>query len=343
MRQPVYLSFILIILIASASFIFLMTGEAAISFHSLVGLLIAIFDQKNQMTLLDQVVLFIKLPVLVASLLVGIIYGFSGGLMQGLLRNPLADPGILGVSSGASLMVVLGLWFFSTPLIVSLNQNIMILILAAIGSGIVLMVMYLVSILFINGKVTGVLLAGIALASIFSSVLMLVMTFSQANNLHFALSWLMGGIQSVSWPLLGFDAVMVVIILFILPKSASALDILALGELDAKASGVNINQLLVIVLIGLSVMMAVAVSIAGPIAFVGLIAPHIVRLFGIRRHLALLINSALTGGLLVLVAEIFARCLFAPYILPLGAITALTGAPFFLMLLWRSRKLSLFI
>ncbi|UTW43021.1 iron ABC transporter permease [bacterium SCSIO 12844] len=343
MKPSFYISIVLLIGIISASFVFLITGEAAISPSLLLKLLFSLLDQTYQMTLLDQVILFIKLPILVAALLAGIVYGFAGALMQGLLRNPLADPGVLGVSSGASLMVVLGLYFCATPFMISFNQNIIILGLAAIGAAVVLVLMYLVSVLFINGKITGVLLAGVALASIFSSVLMLIITFSQTSNLHFALSWLMGGIQNVSWILLGFDFIVIVVALILLQRLAPALDILALGELDAKVSGVNMNRLLVMILIGLSNIMAVAVSISGPIAFIGLVAPHIVRLLGLRTHFALLLNSALTGGLLVIISEIIARCLFAPYVLPLGAITALIGAPFFLMLLWRSRKLSLFI
>ncbi|MCF6775623.1 iron ABC transporter permease [Thiotrichales bacterium 19X7-9] len=343
MKPSVYVSIVLLIGIIGASFVFLITGEAAISPNLFLKLLFSLFDQTYQMTLLDQVILFIKLPILVAALLAGIVYGFAGALMQGLLRNPLADPGILGVSSGASLMVVLGLYFFATPFMISFNQNIIILGLAAVGAVVVLVLMYLVSVLFINGKITSVLLAGVALASIFSSVLMLIITFSQTSNLHFALSWLMGGIQNLSWVLLSFDFIVIIVALILLQGLAPTLDILALGELDAKASGVNMNRLLVMILIGLSVIMAVAVSISGPIAFIGLVAPHIVRLLGLRTHSALLLNSALIGGLLVIISEIIARCLFAPYVLPLGAITALIGAPFFLMLLWRSRKLSLFI
>lgn len=340
--KPFYLSFILVILLIVSIFLFMYQGEASVSPVSFIKLFLNLFTKENTLSLFEEIILNIKLPIVIAACLSGFAYGLSGSMLQSLLRNPLADPGVLGISSGASLMVVLGLWFFNIPIIASFNQNITVLILASIGGGIVLMIMYFVSKLFINGKMTGVLLAGIALSSIFSSILMLIITFSDQGNLRFALSWLMGGIQSLSWGLLLFDLILLFMTSFILLKISSALDLLSLGEIEAESAGVNLKSLLLIILIGLSFLLAISVSMAGPVAFIGLISPHIIRFFGVRKNFSLMLNSGLMGALLVLLAEDVARNMFAPLVLPLGAVTALIGAPFFLSVLYKARKLSLF-
>ncbi|MCF6807517.1 iron ABC transporter permease [Thiotrichales bacterium 19S9-12] len=329
----------------AVAFLFLEIGEVSISLSDLFYLFkqLIVHGQSYQLNIVETVVLYLRLPLLVASFLAGAAFALSGALMQGLLRNPLADPGVLGVSSGASLMVVLGLWFFSMPTMMGFSENIIILLLASLGSAVVLVMMYFVSKYFINGKTTGVLLAGIALASVFSSILMLVITFSNQNNLHFTLSWLMGGIQSISWYLLLFNFIILSISFLLMLRVAPALDMLSLGEVDAQAAGLDFSQLLIQVLILISVVMALSVSMAGPLAFIGLVSPHIARLLGMNRHKNLLIHSALIGGILVITSETIARNLLAPHLLPLGAVTSLFGAPFFLILLWRNRKLSLFI
>ena len=277
----------------------------------------------------------IRLPRLLLGLVAGAGLGLSGALMQGLFRNPLADPGLIGVSSGAALAagvtIVLGsLWFPDLPR--ALGSWTLVLMAFAGGLGVTVLI-YLLSQGEGGTRVAQMLLAGIAINALAGAglgLLNFLATDEQLRNLQF---WLLGSLGGARW-----SAVLLVGLITLLAAAvgltlAPALNALALGEAQATLLGVSVERLKKTAIVVVALAVGAVTATTGIIGFVGLVAPHMVRLIAGPDHRWLLPGSALLGAALVLLADAVARTVMQPAELPLGVLTALVGVPFFLLLL----------
>jgi iron complex transport system permease protein len=279
-------------------------------------------------SLAHTLVLEIRLPRSLAAFATGGLLGLTGALMQVLLRNPLADPYILGVSGGAAVGAL-------AALLAGLGTA------AATGSAFGgALVSTLTVFVLAHGRgswaPTRLLLTGVVIAAGWGAVVSLLLVLSPNATLRSMLFWLMGDLAyRAAWrvPL----AVLAAGLLLALP-AARALNVLARGELQARALGVAVRPLTIGLYLGASILTAVAVVEAGTIGFVGLIVPHMVRLMGGSDHRLVLPGAVLGGGALLTLADMLARSVAAPRALPVGVVTAAIGVPLFLYLLLRSRR-----
>ncbi|HEX4871465.1 MAG TPA: iron ABC transporter permease [Nevskiaceae bacterium] len=282
----------------------------------------------------------LRLPRAVLALLVGAALGISGAAMQGLIRNPLADPGLIGVSGGSAWLAatVLLAW----PLLSPQPMPFWVLPLAAFIGGLLLASLAL-GLARREGElaVATLLLAGLALNALTSAGIALSAQLADDTTLRTLTFWLFGALSRSGWSELAIGAPLLLLALLALPREGAALNALLLGETEARHLGVPVAALKRRVLLLCVLAVAVAVALAGMIGFIGLIVPHTLRLLLGPDHRALLPASALAGGLLLLLADAAARLLLAPRELPVGILTAVLGAPFFLALLLRHRHLGL--
>lgn len=285
------------------------------------------------------VVLDIRLPRTLLAAAVGATLAVAGAVMQGIFRNPLADPGIVGVSSGAALAAVA--WIVFGNLVAAFIPRWMIsytLPLAAFGGGLAA-TMILHRLATRNGRtaVASLLFAGIALGSLTGAATGLVIFVASDQQLREFTFWSLGSLGGATWPRVGLIIPFIGVLLAGALWISRGLDALALGEAEAFHIGVNVERMkrLAIVIVAAGVGAAVAVS--GIIGFVGLVVPHLLRLSAGPAHRPLFIGSALLGAGLLTASDVFARVVASPAELPLGVVTALIGAPFFLWLLRRHR------
>lgn len=286
----------------------------------------------------EVIVLQYRLPVVVGAALVGAALSVAGVLFQGMLRNPLADPYLIGTSSGAALGAAIAfvLPIETVPVVLfSLTP-----LLAFVGAMITVLFVY--SIARVDGRtpVVTLLLAGVVINSVLVALQTLVLTFAPHSQfgVQALFNWLSGGIEVNTWSQVLVVGAIVVLGIIVAQSFTSILDVFALGEEHAAHLGVHIERRkLLIVIIG-SLLTASAVSISGLIGFVGLVMPHVMRLLLGPRHRFLVPASALGGAIFLILADLLARVVIAPSTMPVGVFTALVGAPFFLFLLRNSKR-----
>lgn len=274
----------------------------------------------------------IRAPRIALTLIIGAGLGLSGALLQGTLRNPLADPGIIGVSASAALgavvAVALGAAYSSW--------------LAAIGATVagiagMALVMWIARSASGRTEVVTLVLGGVAVTAFAAAVLSVVVAVSDTAGARSATFWTTGSLALATWPgvwstlpFLALAAILAIIV-------GRDLDILALGDRSAWAAGVDVDRTRMLALGAAVLAVSAGVAVVGVIAFVGLVVPHAVRMLIGPRHGGLLIGSALAGALLLLIADTIARTVVSPVELPLGVVTAVIGAPVFVVLLRRTR------
>ena len=280
------------------------------------------------------VLTYVRFPRVVLSSVVGAMLAISGATLQGIFRNPLADPGLIGVTAGAGLGATL--WIV---LIGSGALGVWGLPFAAFACG-MLVTIGVWKIAASQGSVSTVtlLLAGIALNS-FAGAGIGIMTFladdEQLRSLTF---WLLGGFGGATWPVVFITLPIAVIGMFVLLRLAAALNAMSLGESEAYHLGVSTESLKRWAIFGVALIVGAAVSAAGGIGFVGLVVPHLIRLIGGADHRYVLPGSAVGGAILLVLADLLARTVVVPAELPVGIVTALIGGPFFLWLLLRFKR-----
>jgi iron complex transport system permease protein len=279
----------------------------------------------------DFVIYTLRLPRIVTALLVGMALAVSGAILQGLTRNPLAAPDIIGVNAGAGLVAVsLIVLFPSIPFY-------FLPISAFLGALITALSIYVLAWNQGSSPVR-LILVGIGVGAIASAFTSLLVTFGEINSVSQALIWLTGSVYGRSWPQVTALLPWLVVCLPLVFWLARDLDILALGDEVATGLGTPVERRRAGLLL-LSVALAGAsVATAGLIGFVGLMAPHLTRQLVGQAHQGVILISAALGALIVVAADLLGRSLFAPIELPCGLITALIGAPYFLFLLYRTRK-----
>ena len=288
----------------------------------------------------QQIIMSIRFPRVAMAVLVGAGLAISGAAMQGLFRNPLADPALIGISSGAALAAVAVIVFGTTFLSgYTAFWGIYALPLAAFVGGLVTtFLVYQFSNFNSRTSVSTMLLAGIAINALTIAVTGLLTYLANDEQLRTLTFWSMGSLGGASWGELRVAAPILLLSIVLIPLRANALNALLLGESEALHLGYNLEWVKrgLIVLVALCV--GVSVSFAGIIGFIGLITPHLLRLSIGPDHRFLLPFSALLGASLLLASDLLARTLVAPAELPIGIITSLVGGPFFLWLLLRQRR-----
>ncbi|GAA0287069.1 FecCD family ABC transporter permease [Rhodovulum strictum] len=294
----------------------------------------------REVALADRVVLFeIRLPRLVLGALVGAALAVSGAVMQGLFRNPLADPGLVGVSAGAGLgaitAIVLGgllpaglaaaLGYYAVP------------VAAFLGGWAATLVLYGIATRRGRTSVATMLLGGIALGALtgaLSGILVYMADDAQLRDLTF---WGLGSLAGATWAKLAAAAPLMVLALVAAPMLARGLNGLALGEAAAFHIGIPVQRLKAVAILTVAGATGAAVAVSGGIGFVGIVVPHLLRLATGPDHRYLLVNSALLGAALLILADVISRIVIAPAELPIGIVTAVLGGPFFLWILLRKR------
>ena len=270
----------------------------------------------------------LRLPRMVLGILLGAGLGVSGAALQGVMRNPLAEPYLLGVSGGAAvgavLAVIAGLSFAVVPL-------------AAFAGAIaaVVIALFVARATHGRGDPRVLVMAGVVVGAFANAAILILMANADASKVRGAVWWMMGSVADASWTQTAWLALYVLIGVALLVAHGRTIDALALGEDSAAGLGVDVDRAMRRVYVIASLVAAATVAAAGLVGFVGLVVPHIARRLGAGSHRALLLASALAGALLTVVADLVARVALPPAELPLGAITAVVGVPFFLIALRR--------
>jgi iron complex transport system permease protein len=303
----------------------------------------ALTGQTASLTIIERAVIVdIRLPRAIAALAVGAVLGICGAAMQGLFRNPLADPGLVGVTSGASVGSVLYLKFGATVLagFSALLGNFALPVAAFAGGLATTWLMYRSAQVAGRTVISLMLLAGVAINALGAALIGLVLFFSDDDQLRQFTFWTLGNVGHASWTKLAAAAPLLLACVAAALRHARPLNAFLLGEAEAGHLGVNLQRAKNSLIFATAAGVGAATSIAGGIGFVGLVVPHVMRLAFGPDHRWLLPASALGGAALLCAADLFARTAAAPAELPIGVITAIFGAPVFFALLQSQRKTS---
>ncbi len=280
----------------------------------------------------------VRLPRVILAALVGAALAAAGVVLQAILRNPLADPYILGISSGAGLGVIIAVLLGVTW---SFWAGSPIALFAFAGSLLTVWLVWTVGCLAGKSQVTSLLLAGVVVNAFFSALIMFLTSIAKSEQVYSTIFWLMGNITEKEPAVLWAAAVCILAGVVALFAISQRLNVLTFGEQQAKDLGVAASRTRAIAFGLAAFITAIAVSLSGLVGFVGLVVPHAVRLVFGPDHRRLLPISAITGAAFLVVADTIARTIVAPAQLPVGVITAIAGGPFFLLLLAKySRKVS---
>ena len=328
LRWSIYL-IVLIVIAMAAIVLSLSVGEVAIPFRKLPHIL----AEKESMEY--GVLFYIRIPRTLLGFAVGGSLSLAGAILQGIYRNPLVEPYTLGISGGASLGVTF-------VLVSGLHlAHILILPIAGfIGAFITIFLVYSLSIRNRELNVNRMLLIGVMISFISSSLMMFLMSITTAENIQSIVYWMMGSLNESNQSLINVVVALSLICLTVSYLFVMPLNALRLGEERAKHLGVNSNVIIRILFIITSVLTGAAISVAGVIGFVGLVIPHIVRLWVGSDYRIMLIASFLSGSAFLLVCDVIARTIISPNELPIGVITGIVGGIVFILLLSKSRKAS---
>ncbi len=322
--------FVLIILLAISIVIATSLGGVTIPFYETICVFLSEipFVDLNVHTTYQTILMQIRLPRVLVAGLVGAGLAVSGVVMQSIFRNPMADPGIIGVSAGGAFGGVIAIYFGLTAI-----GSFMVPLLGFLGAFVTLSLVYFIS--TSNGKtsVLTLLLTGVAISSFLSACSSLIITYANIAQLQQILYWLMGDLNGRDWDHLKLLIIPVVVACTVFYIFRNELDILLLGEEEARNLGMNVQRTRNLLLIVASLLTGVSVSLTGAIGFVGLIVPHIIRLMIGPSHRLLIPASILGGALFLINADLIARLLIRPAELQIGIITAFLGAPFFIYLI----------
>jgi iron complex transport system permease protein len=286
---------------------------------------------------IGTIIFDVRLPRVLLAGIVGAALAVAGATYQGLFRNPLADPYLIGVAQGASLGAVIG---FLLPVAWNLTAIGIIPVFAFTGAILATAVVYLLARVGKTLPVTTLILSGVALSALLSSVVS-YLVISSNDQMHNILFWMMGSFSMSEWSEVGIVLPYVAVGIAIIVIFARLLNVMQLDEEQAQQLGVNVEKYKIILLAAATLITAASVSFVGTIGFVGIIIPHAVRLIWGADHRSLLPLSILTGAVFMIGADLLSRTILAPKELPIGVITAICGAPFFLYLL-RKRKKAIF-
>ncbi|MGM0365217.1 MAG: FecCD family ABC transporter permease [Actinomycetota bacterium] len=341
MGKAIKYSIVLIVILAALAIVAASIGSASISLGDTARIIASYIPglsnlvdtghiSPNEFAIIGQ----IRLPRIFTSILVGIALASSGVIFQGIFRNPMADPYIIGVSAGAAFGATIGLLFATGIRFLNISA---VSVFAFGGAVAVTLLVYNISRVRNRVSVLTLLLAGVALSALLSSINSFILMF-QAHDMAKVIFWLMGGLTASTWHQLAVIAPAILILLGLAVFFMNELNIISLGDERATQLGVNTEHIKKFLLVLASLIAAAAVSVSGLIGFVGLITPHIMRLIVGPDHKVLYPTSAIAGGIVLLTSDTIARMVLMPREIPVGIVTSIIGVPFFLYLLIRSKR-----
>lgn len=288
------------------------------------------------MDTVERNILFtIRFPRVIVAFLMGMALGVSGAVLQGILRNPLADPYILGISSGAALLAVggilSGIYFFgkfTIPFVAFIGASVVSILVGFFG--------------WKQGRLwpERLLLAGVGLSFLFHAILMLLMSISTDERLGRIMFWIFGDLSTADWSLIPYASALIISGISISFSRAKALNALILGDELAHSLGFSVYRERLLLFVSISLMTAASVSLGGIIGFIGLLVPHVMRFFIGSDNRFLVPASALGGSILLCMADLVGKSVLSPVEIPSGIVTAIIGSPYFLYLLRRRDILS---
>lgn len=297
-------------------------------------------DEHSFNNIQESVLLNIRLPRIILAVLVGGGLGTAGAILQGLFRNPLVDPGFIGVSSGAAVGAIISIMFGNViGQYVSIDfEQFLLPCLAITGSFITILLVYRMS--RVNGKtnIMAMLLSGIAVNAFSGAIIGFFISISNDVQLRSFTFWTLGGLDSADWFVVSLASLFTIIPFLYIYNLKQELDIFMLGDGDAANLGVNIEYLKKKIILISSVMVGVSVAFCGMIGFVGLVTPHLIRLFIAPNHRYLIPGSCLLGALILVVADFISKTIISPAQLPIGVVTSAIGAPFFIWLIVNQKR-----
>ena len=308
-------------------------GSTFIPLDQIIQALMSMADPNAKATMTDTIITDIRLPRLIYSVLTGIGLSLVGLLMQTVTRNALADPYVLGVSSGASTGAVFAIIMGGLPLLAAYNTP----IFAALGAA-----LSIILVLLCVGKSNSpvkLILIGMGMTGIFSALTMMIIYGAKHEaQVRSAMFWLLGSFAGIQWGDLPLTAIIVALFMLYIYLFNQDLDVLLLGNHEAAQMGLSVKQLQLSIVIISSIVIATLVSKVGVVGFIGLIIPHLARIIGGPKHKNTLLFSTLIGSIVMIWSDVLSRALYSPEEIPIGVLTSLLGAPLFIWIIMNRYK-----
>lgn len=325
--------FILGVLLCISLVTALQFGANFIPLDQIISALVSMIDPNAKASMTDTIITDIRLPRLIYSVLTGMGLSLVGLLMQTVTRNALADPYVLGVSSGASTGAVFAIIMGGLPFLGQYNTP----IFAALGAALSI-IMVLLCVGKSNSPVK-LILIGMGMTGVFSALTMMIIYGAKHEaQVRSAMFWLLGSFAGIQWSDLPLTAIIVILFMLYIYMFNQDLDVLLLGNHEAAQMGLSVKQLQLSIVIISSVVIATLVSKVGVVGFIGLIIPHLARIIGGPKHKHTLLFSALIGSIVMIWSDVLSRALYSPEEIPIGVLTSLLGAPLFIWIIMNRYK-----
>lgn len=325
--------FILCLILCISLVTALQFGAKFVSLDQIISALISMIDANTKASMTNTIITDIRLPRLIYSVLTGIGLSLVGLLMQTVTRNALADPYVLGVSSGASTGAVFAIIMGGLPFLGQYNTP----IFAALGAA-----LSIILVLLCVGKSNSpvkLILIGMGMTGVFSALTMMIIYGAKHEaQVRSAMFWLLGSFAGIQWGDLPLTAIIVILFMLYIYMFNQDLDVLLLGNHEAAQMGLSVKQLQLSIVIISSIVIATLVSKVGVVGFIGLIIPHLARIIGGPKHKHTLVFSALIGSIVMIWSDVLSRALYSPEEIPIGVLTSLLGAPLFIWIIMNRYK-----
>lgn len=320
--------FVLCLILCISLVTALQFGAKFISLDQIISALMSMIDANTTASMTDTIITDIRLPRLIYSVLTGIGLSLVGLLMQTVTRNALADPYVLGVSSGASTGAVFAIIMGGLPFLGQYNTP----IFAALGAA-----LSIILVLLCVGKSNSpvkLILIGMGMTGVFSALTMMIIYGAKHEaQVRSAMFWLLGSFAGIQWSDLPLTAIIITLFMLYIYTFNQDLDVLLLGNHEAAQMGLSVKQLQLSIVVISSIVIATLVSKVGVVGFIGLIIPHLARIIGGPKHKHTLLFSALIGSIVMIWSDVLSRALYSPEEIPIGVLTSLLGAPLFIWII----------
>ncbi len=325
--------FILCLILCISLVTALQFGSKFVPLDQIISALMSMIDVNAKASMTDTIITDIRLPRLIYSVLTGIGLSLVGLLMQTVTRNALADPYVLGVSSGASTGAVFAIIMGGLPFLGQYNTP----IFAALGAA-----LSIILVLLCVGKSNSpvkLILIGMGMTGVFSAITMMIIYGAKHEaQVRSAMFWLLGSFAGIQWSDLPLTAIIITLFMLYIYTFNQDLDVLLLGNHEAAQMGLSVKQLQLSIVVISSIVIATLVSKVGVVGFIGLIIPHLARIIGGPKHKHTLLFSALIGSIVMIWSDVLSRALYSPEEIPIGVLTSLLGAPLFIWIIMNRYK-----
>ena len=325
--------FVLCLILCISLVTALQFGAKFISLDQIISALMSMIDANTTASMTDTIITDIRLPRLIYSVLTGIGLSLVGLLMQTVTRNALADPYVLGVSSGASTGAVFAIIMGGLPFLGQYNTP----IFAALGAA-----LSIILVLLCVGKSNSpvkLILIGMGMTGVFSALTMMIIYGAKHEaQVRSAMFWLLGSFAGIQWSDLPLTAIIITLFILYIYTFNQDLDVLLLGNHEAAQMGLSVKQLQLSIVVISSIVIATLVSKVGVVGCIGLIIPHLARIIGGPKHKHTLLFSALIGSIVMIWSDVLSRALYSPEEIPIGVLTSLLGAPLFIWIIMNRYK-----